>query len=155
MNQSLIHPSKTLEIVATEEHAMSKLLELAIQEEGLQDYLQKGIEMMIDLVPYLNIVAPGAIFLTETKHDTTQLQLVAQYNLPPEIQKRCRVVRYGDCVCGVAALNQEPEFASCVSESLNMMYPGWCRMAILLSLSRWIVPLWALSCSTCPRGMRK
>lgn len=124
MNQPLIHPSNELEIVAAEEHAMSKLLDLAIQPDGMGIYLQKGIEMMIELIPYLQIWPSGCIFLTEVNEFEHQLKLVAQYNLSPQLQEHCRQVQFGDCVCGSAALDQEIKFASCLSDRPEGMHSG-------------------------------
>lgn len=135
MNQPYIDQTSTLENVAAEEHAMSRLLELAIQPDSMENYLQQGIEMMIDLVPYLKLLPRGGIFLTVEDESRNHLQLVANYNLSSALRSRCAEVEFGHCLCGRAALEKEIVFASCVDERHDVGYDG------MQSHGHYIVPI--------------
>ena len=74
------------------------------------------------LSPGLLLESMGGIFLVED--DPEVLVLKAQKNFSESLQKTCREIPFGKCLCGRAALTQKIQFADRIDERHDIHYEG-------------------------------
>lgn len=93
-----------IERTAAEEQSISQLLRISLRPTNLVDYLNEVLDCLLVAIPWLNIQKKGAIFLVG-KHEHA-LHLTASRGFNPDQTHMCRVVKFGQCMCGKAAQNQ-------------------------------------------------
>jgi len=93
-----------IERTAAEEQSISQLLRISLRPTNLVDYLNEVLDCLLVAIPWLNIQKKGAIFLVG-KHEHA-LHLTASRGFNPDQTRMCRVVKFGQCMCGKAAQNQ-------------------------------------------------
>lgn len=76
---------------------------LDIDEPDLPNYLQKSLELLLNL-SWLKTMPKGAIFLAD--HDKETLALTASVDLGPAFNT-CQRVQYGQCLCGRVAQDNQ------------------------------------------------
>jgi PAS domain S-box-containing protein len=86
---------------------------------NLHDKLEKSLKMIFD-VPWLEFFKKGGLFLT--KDD--ELHLEVSLDLGEKIEKMCKVVKCGQCLCGMAMEKGEVVHASCVDERHENTFEG-------------------------------
>ncbi len=104
-------PADFFERLAEEEKALGNLLRLSLSDAGIEEYLNRAIRLLLDSVPWLNLLPKGGIFLATEGQDGPVLELVAQYNMEPALQNLCARVAFGQCMCGRAAKERHIQFA--------------------------------------------
>ena len=52
------------------------------------------------------------------------LIMMASKDLPAQLLKECSRIPFGRCLCGKAALTQDPQFADCVDDRHDIAYEG-------------------------------
>ncbi len=92
---------------------ISRLLKASLEENSLEDYLRHALDLILG-VPWFSLESRGAIFLAG--EDPATLVMKAQKGLSDFIQKSCRLLPFGKCHCGKAALTKKIEFANAVTE---------------------------------------
>jgi len=92
--------------------SLNEILQLSLSELPLVDLLDKILVIMLD-ISWLALGRKGSIFLVGDEPEV--LNMVVEYNLGPELQYMCNQVRFGNCLCGLAAQNEELVFRSCVN----------------------------------------
>ncbi|TLS69124.1 PAS domain S-box protein [Mariprofundus erugo] len=80
--------------------ALSAILATAIERLPLPETLDKTLDIMLS-IDWLSFQQQGSIFLAD--HDERKLRMIAQRNLGKDLQSRCSVLNYGQCLCGKAA----------------------------------------------------
>ncbi len=78
----------------------NRLLKVPFHELEMEEFLNQLLQIIFSL-PWLKILPKGAFFLSE---NNKALKMAAQQNLNNEIKKRCQQVKYGQCLCGQAAM---------------------------------------------------
>ena len=121
---NLREAKESAELTAAQERVHEQLLHLALTDLSMQEYLLKCVDLLLNDVPWLNLLRQGGIFLTADKGAGEELELVAQRNLHPEIQSRCTKVAFGQCLCGRAAVSREIVFADCLDERHETRFDG-------------------------------
>jgi len=107
---------------AAEEHAIGELLRLAVQPFESTVFLQRGLETLLALVPWLGPRARGATFLHETDAGEDVLRMVATQNLDQTHVSACALVPLGSCLCGKVALSHSAKFTACIDARHEMRY---------------------------------
>ena len=100
---------------------ISALLELIGQDITLEELLRRSVDIILS-IPWLAFKSMGGIFLVED--DPEVLVLKAQKNFSESLQKTCREVPFGKCLCGRAALTQKIQFADRIDERHDIHYEG-------------------------------
>ena len=111
-------------IDAAEDAALSTMLHLSLEETEMRDYLQRAIEMLLDTVPWLNLLPAGGIFLTDPTTEPHELVLAAHHNLAPSLETLCARVPFGTCLCGRAAAQRGVVYEDCVNAHHHITFPG-------------------------------
>ncbi len=87
--------------------AFSKILELSITIETMDDFLEKTMKTVLSL-DWLKIKNKGGIFLVNDKDESNKyLSLEYSHNFDESIEKSCAKVPFGKCLCGRVAQSQE------------------------------------------------
>jgi PAS domain S-box-containing protein len=107
-----IQKSDALARIAEEEKVLGQVLRLSMELEPLQQYLQRGLEIMVDRISWLAQLQKGGIFLKDQDSQEDRLVLHAQFNLSPETQRECSKLAFGECLCGRAAQQKSIQFAT-------------------------------------------
>ena len=101
--------------------ALYKIMRESLSEKPLADILENCLITVLS-VPWLQILPKGCIFLTD--EDTESLVLTASYDLSPELHTACARIRFGQCLCGRAALEKKTQFSSCIDERHEISFDG-------------------------------
>ncbi len=113
-----------LKLKAAMEKAQSKILRLSLEPTNIETFLQSALEELLNEVPWLELQKKGGIFMVNENGDEEYLELIAQYNLHPQIRSQCAKVKMGHCHCGMAALKQKAQFSSCVGKGHDIRFDG-------------------------------
>ncbi|MBF0163668.1 MAG: GAF domain-containing protein [Magnetococcales bacterium] len=82
--------------------ALNDMLRITLLPLPLHEQLGLSLAKLLS-IPWLAVEAKGAIFLA----DRDILRMVAQQGLSPDHQVRCGIIRFGECLCGRAALERK------------------------------------------------
>jgi len=102
------------------QYAISSILQLSHQDLTLKDILLKAFDYIFE-ISWLHIEKKGGLFLA-TEDNT--LELFIDLNLSKEIQKTCKKIKFGDCICGKTALSKKVEYINPMNESHSVKYAG-------------------------------
>jgi len=92
-------------------YALNEILQLSLLPLSLREILDKILVLLLD-IPWLALNRKGSVFLLgESGKD---LDLIVEYNLGPILQKQCKQVPFGTCLCGLAAQTGEMVFRNCI-----------------------------------------
>ncbi|MBU1691717.1 MAG: EAL domain-containing protein [Gammaproteobacteria bacterium] len=100
---------------------LAAVLEIAIQPVPFKERLGNALSSILS-TPWLALRDAGTIFLVAEDGDT--LLLAAQQGIAEPILQLCARVPFGECMCGLAARDRSPVFASEVDERHTRSYPG-------------------------------
>ncbi len=100
--------------------AINSLLQLSLENISLDEILKKALDLILS-IPRLSLESRGCIFLVE---EPGELTMKVQRGLSSAIQNSCAQVTFGRCICGLAALSREIEFAGKVDERHETRYDG-------------------------------
>ena len=112
--------------------AINIILSESLEDIPLELILQKALNMIL-AVPWLSFEPIGSIHIVENEPGV--LVMKAWYNLPKQLKKSCAKVPFGTCLCGLAALTGEIQFADHIDERHGICYEG------MDSHGHYIVPL--------------
>lgn len=115
---------RDIERAAAEEHAVGRLLRLALTMTGMDRFLDEVVETLLHEVPWLALLPSGGIFLTEQQGSGQVLELKARKRLNPKLYNLCEKVKFGQCLCGIAAAEGKVQFAHCVDHRHSIRYEG-------------------------------
>jgi diguanylate cyclase (GGDEF)-like protein/PAS domain S-box-containing protein len=103
------------------QQALASVLETAIQPIPFTERLENALKSIL-ATPWLALRGTGAIFLVA--EDGNTLLLAAQQGIAEPILQQCAQVPFGECMCGLAARERSPVFASGVDERHTRSFPG-------------------------------
>ena len=102
------------------QNVLNALLSLSLSDVSLSTLLKKSIDMLLK-IPWFASQSTGSIFLAD---DHNNLVLRAQIGLGNKIQKLCKTVPFGWCLCGRAASSKKVVFADCIDKSHKVVFNG-------------------------------
>lgn len=111
---ALQHSHDTQTIVNT-------LLEASLGESSLQTLLEQCLDLILAM-PWLSFESMGCIFLVED--DPLVLVMKTHRGFSKDHKKKCRLLPFGKCLCGRAALSKEIIFASHVDDRHDIHLEG-------------------------------
>ncbi len=103
------------------QQALAAVLETVIQPLPFKARLENALSSILS-TPWLALRGTGAIFLVA--EDQKTLELAAQQGLADPILEQCSLVPFGECMCGLAAKERAPVFASEVDDRHTRSFPG-------------------------------
>ncbi len=123
--QSALRVAKAAaELESLQAQSLAKLLRLSLADIPMREYLQVSLRTLLDSVPWLALLPKGGIFLATRSGSGAHLDLVAQYQLSPELLTLCAQVPFGLCLCGRAAQEKTTQFAHCVDPRHDIRFAG-------------------------------
>ncbi|NOQ15105.1 MAG: EAL domain-containing protein [Methyloprofundus sp.] len=103
------------------QQATNSLLALPIHDLSMEDFLNTALRT-IHNVSWLKTLPQGAIFLNNPGEKS--LSMVAEYNLAVQISLQCASVKYGQCLCGMAAETLSIQHHSHVNCAHSVRFEG-------------------------------
>lgn len=100
---------------------INKIANLAVSNYSLYECLEKALDYILK-IPSVSLKPQAGIFLANTQDQ--ELQLYCTKNFHPNLLKICNKRRFGECLCGKAALEREIQFSSCVDHNHTITYDG-------------------------------
>ncbi|MDO8734889.1 MAG: PAS domain S-box protein, partial [Elusimicrobiota bacterium] len=97
------------------------ILHLQVEGFSLQNILEEALKKILSL-KWLSFETKGAIFLTSD--DGKKLVLKVQSCSSEFLCTKCKEVKFGECMCGLAAISGKIEFSSCLDERHTIRYEG-------------------------------
>ena len=91
------------EIRTKETQVLETLLRQSLLEFNLETYLDHALNILLEEIPWLNLLPRGGIFLTENEGDSSTLRLIVHKDLSTPLLTLCDQVPFGHCMCGRAA----------------------------------------------------
>ena len=91
--------------------ALADILAIGLSKKTLHQKMQTALEILTHF-NWITHEQAGAIFMNMPNK---QLLMVAQHNMPEEIQQQCKHINFGYCLCGTAAEIQEVIYKDCSS----------------------------------------
>lgn len=113
--------AKHTKVALDNQTVLYKIMRESLSDKPLADILETCLISVLS-VPWLQLLPKGCIFLTD--NDSETLVLTASYDLSPELHKACARIRFGQCLCGRAALEKKTQFSSCVDEHHEIRFDG-------------------------------
>lgn len=99
----------------------NKLLELSFAKLSLAELLNQCLAVITN-IPWLNVKPQGAIFLKDPNHDS--LILKAHIGLNGNIIPTCGRLKFGTCLCGMAAQEEGVIWANHIDQRHSVTYTG-------------------------------
>ncbi|MEG3639175.1 ATP-binding protein [Magnetococcus sp. PR-3] len=103
------------------QEVLSRLLSTALKPWDLNTQLEKALDIILE-VHWLNLKPYGSLFLMS--EDGNKLVLTTNHRTPPALVEQCSQVDLGSCLCGQAALQRTPIFATHVDDRHHTHYEG-------------------------------
>ena len=100
---------------------INSLLRLSLEDTDLEKFLTLTLDMLLSH-PWLSSGSMGSIFLVEDVQNL--LALKSQKGFPEFLQKECAQVRFGQCLCGQAALKKQMQFADKIDHAHEIKLKG-------------------------------
>ncbi|AGF79774.1 PAS domain S-box/diguanylate cyclase (GGDEF) domain-containing protein [Desulfocapsa sulfexigens DSM 10523] len=88
-----------------QESAINKLLRIGFRNVSLKEQLSEALDIIVKL-PWLHFLPRGGIFLIDKK-EPESLVLFVQKDMDVSLLKHCQTIRFGECLCGIAAQKRE------------------------------------------------
>lgn len=109
------------ELLIEAKESQAEILTFLNKQEGsLEEMLDGFLERLLN-VSWLEIEKKAGVFI---KTNDDSLSLVSKKYLSPELHDLCRVVPYGDCLCGMVAETKEVIHKSCVDGDHHHKFEG-------------------------------
>jgi diguanylate cyclase (GGDEF)-like protein/PAS domain S-box-containing protein len=94
-----------LQQLRRQENIINQLLRIGFQDSSLDAQLYEALDTIISL-PWLHFAPKGGIFLV-SKTQPESLTLFVHKNMDASLLKHCQEIRFGECLCGMAARDKE------------------------------------------------
>ena len=103
------------------QHIIARVLETAVAPKPFEARLQDVLDTILS-TPWLSIQAKGMIFLADS--ESRELRLAASQGIGENVYRACQTVPYGECLCGIAATEQQLLHRACVNTEHSRQFPG-------------------------------
>lgn len=101
--------------------ALNEILNISLMPVSLAQQMEQILLLVLD-IPWLSLDKKGCVFLSD--EEGTHLNMVAHHNLGEALLGLCRQIRFGQCLCGRAAVAQELIFRDCVDHDHDIVPAG-------------------------------
>ncbi|HHL39491.1 MAG TPA: PAS domain S-box protein [Deltaproteobacteria bacterium] len=105
-----------------QQRVINEILTVSMDRIPFDEQLGRILDRLLSL-PWLPLVRKGAIFLADDE-DPQTLVLRTSVGLTPDMERACRTVPVGKCLCGEAAATGRIVFVDRVDESHVIRYEG-------------------------------
>ncbi len=112
------HARDSAEQRMLESQLLERLLRLSLDYEEVNGYLEEVLDVLLDSLPWLDLLPQGGIFLVRDQGDSELLELTISRSLSDNVLQMCGKVAFGQCLCGRAAEQQQIQFTG----SMNHEY---------------------------------
>ena len=92
---------------------LDSIMQISLKEFSLEEQLNLSLSLVYSK-PWMSKNPKGAIFVVEDDAET--LVLKVQRGMSDEVAKMCSKVKFGDCLCGQAALTGSTKFTDCLND---------------------------------------
>ncbi|PHR58000.1 MAG: hypothetical protein COA47_10850 [Robiginitomaculum sp.] len=100
---------------------LNRLYDLDRNQQSLPVILNQGLAILFE-APFLKILSKGGVFLAD--NNSRELNLVASFHLGQDIERLCKKVCFGHCLCGRAAQTKKLVFAQCIDHRHEVSFEG-------------------------------
>ncbi|MBL7004320.1 MAG: GGDEF domain-containing protein [Gammaproteobacteria bacterium] len=100
---------------------LNEILNISLMPISMNEQMEK-ILLIILSIDWLSLEEKGCVFLTDnTGHG---LKMVAHHNLEESLLSLCDHIQFGQCLCGIAAQEQNLIFRDCIDKDHHIMPTG-------------------------------
>jgi len=93
--------------------SLNEMLNISLLPISLQEQLEKILLVVLEL-QWLALEKKGCVFLTD--ETGKGLNMIAYHNLGDSLLSMCKHIKFGQCLCGIAAKEQELGFHSSIDD---------------------------------------
>ncbi len=97
----------------------NELLRVSMEDLSLEEILDRSLSLILS-IPWLSFESTGSIFIVEDEPDV--LVMKAQKKLPEPVRQACTRIKFGKCVCGLAAFTKEIQLADHTNPEYGVLY---------------------------------
>ncbi len=113
--------NRNIDRIIENKDALSDIFKILSLEHDVETMLDSFMEKLLS-ISWLKIKAEGGVFLVKDKKDT--LELASRKYLHPNLHSICSQVKFGHCLCGMAAANKETYHTTCMDEKHVNRFDG-------------------------------
>ncbi|MBF0557080.1 MAG: hypothetical protein HQK96_21410 [Nitrospirae bacterium] len=108
----LLEQKKETEMHVKEQEIIKSILNVSLAPDSLELLLQEILELIL-LNPWISLQAKGCVFLSTglSGEESGELKIVASQNFSGDQLAACSTLRYGKCLCGLAASTRDIVFS--------------------------------------------
>ncbi len=100
--------------------AISQILSIVLKPVGFTQQLEEILDVIVS-ISWLRAEKKGAIFVANGRKE---LLLTVHHNLAPQLLQQCNRIKFGQCLCGKAALEKQVLFKTCVDHDHDISFPS-------------------------------
>ena len=100
--------------------AISQILGIVLKPIGFTQQLEEMLDVIVS-ISWLNAEKKGGIIVANSRKE---LVLTVHHNLDPQLVKQCSLVKFGQTLCGKAALEKRVLFKAGVEHDLETPFPS-------------------------------
>lgn len=100
---------------------LNEMLNISLMPIALNEQMERILLLVLN-IPWLSLDKKGCVFLTDEKG--TGLKMVAFHNLGKSLLSMCDHIKFGQCLCGKAANEQQLIFRDCIDHDHNIRPEG-------------------------------
>lgn len=93
------------------QNAINEILNISLKSISLEEQMEQVLLLVLN-IPWLALEEKGCIFLTD--ENGQELNMIAYHNLGKPLLDMCSKVKFGRCLCGIAAVEQKLVFRNCL-----------------------------------------
>lgn len=103
------------------QRVIASVLEISTRSIIFREKLEQSLDAILS-TPWLRLQGKGMIFLVNEKLDA--LILTAQRGISENILKQCNQVKFGECLCGKTAQDNQVIYSNCLNDMHTVQYQG-------------------------------
>jgi len=103
------------------QNTLNEVLYISLMSISIEEQMEKILHIILD-IEWLALEKKGCVFLTDDSGRA--LEMVAQYNLSDSLLTQCRHIKFGECLCGIAAQKKKVVFRNCVDRDHHIRPEG-------------------------------
>jgi len=103
------------------QNTLNEMLNISLMKISLNEQMKRILLLVLD-IPWRFLDKKGCVFLTDDSGEG--LTMVAHHNLGESLLGLCDRIKFGQCLCGKAAIDQALVFRSCVDADHDICPEG-------------------------------
>ena len=100
---------------------LNEMLSISLMQITLNEQMEQILLLVLN-IPWLSLDKKGCVFLTD--ETGTGLHMIAYHNLGESLLSMCKHIKFGQCLCGKAASEQQLIFRSCIDHDHDIRPEG-------------------------------